>query len=109
MDLCIRRLNRFLQTLLSLFRVANESSKSLSDVDIITRLLRTRIIPEAEAINEGNVSDTRALLVMVVLNIFSLEGSQEQECLKAIIQGWHGPGSPWKLSFEKGLQRIVSK
>ncbi|THH18726.1 hypothetical protein EW146_g2314 [Bondarzewia mesenterica] len=106
-SLYVRKLSHFTHSLLSFFRPFDATIKPVQNVDIIIRLLQTCIIPEADSIDQADIGEARALIVVVVLNIFCLDGTREQDESKTLIQNWYAQGGHWKYAFEKGLQHIV--
>jgi hypothetical protein len=78
------------------------------DAEAALRILRTRVVPEMEAINGPDVSETRGHLIRVILELFCVDDVKEvTNWATTTIYGWYREGSEWKSGFEDRLQQLV--
>lgn len=78
------------------------------DADIALRLLRNRMLPEAQAISGPDAAGARAHLIRVVLELLCAEDSKEiTNWASSTVVSWYREGAEWKLSFDKRVEQLV--
>lgn len=107
-----RKLTSFINASISLLSSSLPDARTaVEDANTIIYLLRTRILPEVETMQDdafAAVGDVRNNIVRLVLELFCVRGSTDREYLVVYICHWFQGGGLWKQSLEKSLRDFVS-
>ncbi|OSC98071.1 hypothetical protein PYCCODRAFT_1375895 [Trametes coccinea BRFM310] len=107
-----RKLKSFINASITLLSSAlSHARTAVEDADVIIHLLRTRILPEVEAMQDdtfGVVSEIRSSVVRLVLELLCVRGSADREYLMVYFCHWFQDGGPWKQSVDKSLQDFLA-
>ncbi|KAI8972849.1 hypothetical protein BD414DRAFT_559591 [Trametes punicea] len=88
-----------------------DSRTAVQDADMVIHLLRTRILPEIEAMQDqalAVVNEIRSSVVRLVLELLSVRGSADREYLMMYLGHWFQDDGAWKRSAERSLQDFVA-
>lgn len=73
------------------------------------RILRTRMLPEVDAISGPNNSEPRGWLIRIILELLSIEDAKDIiKWVTATIHQWYREEPAWKSNFENRVQNLVS-
>ncbi|KAI0327553.1 hypothetical protein GY45DRAFT_1256742 [Cubamyces sp. BRFM 1775] len=107
-----RKLKSFINASISLLSSAlPDSPTTVEDGGRIIHLLRTRILPEVEAMQDDAfavVSGIRGDVVRLVLELLLVRASEAREWVLMYFCHWLQEGQVWKQSVEKALQDFVA-
>ncbi|KAI0631245.1 hypothetical protein C8Q77DRAFT_1062302 [Trametes polyzona] len=107
-----RKLTSFINASVSLLSSALPNARAaVEDADVIIHLLRTRILPEVEAMQDDTfaaVGEIRSSIVRLVLELLCVRGSADREYLMVYFCHWLQEGAAWKNSVEKSLQDFTA-
>ncbi|CDO70971.1 hypothetical protein BN946_scf184830.g2 [Trametes cinnabarina] len=108
-----RKLKSFMNASITLLSSAlSHARTAVEDADMIIHLLRTRILPEVEAMQDdafGVVSEIRSNVVRLVLELLCVRGCADREYLMVYLCHWFQDGGSWKQSVEKSLHDFLGK
>ena len=76
------------------------------DGDIISRIIRTRVLPELETIREEDAGKIRREVVYLSLELLSKQ-TGEQDYIFSQLRIWLQDESNWKADVEISLQNVV--
>ena len=101
----LKNLGRGLLILLSL---PVDHSISASRMQVVTRALQTRIIPEMDSLDDSIVSDARISVVKVMLSLIRNDKSNMATGWSiSIICQWYEGSTMWRSSIEEALRSLV--
>ena len=103
--LYLRHLHSLSYSLLCLFEREVPSQR---DVQIIGLLLETRLIVEADIIQEEAAIEVKVNIAKVALHTLCVKDIAENESAKSYVIEWYKQGGQWKYVLEKAVQQIVS-
>ncbi|KAH9852273.1 hypothetical protein C2E23DRAFT_921858 [Lenzites betulinus] len=107
-----RKLTSFINAAISLLSSALPHKKtSIEDANTIIHLLRTRIIPEVEAMQEdafAAVGEIRRGVVRLVLELLCVRDCNEGEYAILYLCLWLQDGASWKQSVENSLKEFMA-
>ena len=85
-----------------------EFSASNLDAEAAHYILRTRMIPETNAISGPSAAEARGHVIRLILELLCVDNAQEiTDWATASIFHWYTEATGWKLSFEQRLQQLV--
>ncbi len=106
-----RKLKTFVNASVSLLlNAAPGPRKVVADADMIIHLLRTRILPEVEAMQDDAfavVSEIQSSIIRLTLELLCVRGSSDREYVMVYFSHWVQEGGKWRESVERSLQEIV--
>ena len=85
--------------------------KVVVDADMIIHLLRTRILPEVQAMQDDAfavVSEIQSSVIRLTLELLCVRGSSNREYVMSDFSHWVLDGGMWRESVERSLQDYVS-
>ncbi|KAI0355950.1 hypothetical protein OH77DRAFT_1402071 [Trametes cingulata] len=107
-----RKLTSFITSAISILSSALPHARTaVEDADMIIHLLRTRILPEVEAMQDDAfavVGEIRSSVVRLVLELLCVRRSADREYLMVYFCHWFQDSAPWKQSVEKSLQEFTA-
>ena len=107
-----RKLKTFMSSTISLlFSNPVDHSKMIIDADTIIHLLRTRILPEVEAMQEdafATVREVQSGVIRLVLELLCVRGTNGRDWMMLYFSHWLQEGGRWRKSVEDSLQEFVS-
>ncbi|KAI0659698.1 hypothetical protein C8Q70DRAFT_914754 [Cubamyces menziesii] len=106
-----RKFKSFINASISLLSSTLPNSRTAAeDGDRIIHLLRTRILPEVEAMQDDTfevANEIRSSVVRLVLELNSVRACETREWLLIYFCHWLQEGEAWKQSVEQALQNFV--
>lgn len=105
-----RKLTTFTRTWLAM--VVSTSSNTMEKLlksELIVRFIQTRVIPEIQVINGNVIDDAKRNVVRIALELLADGGRELQLWAMSTLSHWHREVPPWKMSFEKALESMVSR
>ena len=84
--------------------------RAVEDADVIIHLLRTRILPEVEAMRDDAfavVSEIQSSIIRLVLELLCVRGSSGREYVMLYFCHWLQEGGKWRQSVENSLKEFV--
>ncbi|GJE94860.1 hypothetical protein PsYK624_110360 [Phanerochaete sordida] len=102
-----RKLKRFLAA--SLFLLSEPSQDLGPHTEVLTTLLRTRILPEIDGLREEDAPEIRSKAVQLVLELLCLGGDETVEYLLMRICDWYQKDKSWKEGIEAALGEIIGQ
>ncbi|KAI0828677.1 hypothetical protein BC628DRAFT_1316176 [Trametes gibbosa] len=109
-----RKLTSFINASISLFSSALPYARTaIEDVKTIIHLLRTRLLPEVEAMEDdafAAVDEIRSGVVRLVLQLLCVRGSadSDRDYLIVNVWNWFKDGPSWQQSVEKSLKEFTT-
>jgi hypothetical protein len=105
----VRKISTFSRGVLALLlSKSRDSSTARLDAEVTYRILRTRMIPETEAISGPGAAETRGHLIRVILELMCVDSVKDiANWATTAISTWYIEAPEWKLSFEQRLQQLV--
>ncbi|KAI0676337.1 hypothetical protein C8Q78DRAFT_1084712 [Trametes maxima] len=107
-----RKLKSFINASVSLLSSALPNVRTaVVDADMIVYLLRTRILPEVEAMQDDAfavVGEIRSSVIRLTLELLCVRGSANREYLMMHFCHWFLEGTSWKQSIEKSLHEFIA-
>jgi hypothetical protein len=95
-------------TLNLLLSESKDSGTARLDAKAIHRILRTRAVPEIEAMSEPSATEARGHLIRVILELLCVDDVTEvTNWATTSMSNWYRERPEWKLSFEQRLQQLV--
>ena len=80
------------------------------DADVVIHLLRTRILPEVEAMQDDAfavVGEIQSSIIRLVLELLCVRGTIERVRVISDFSSWVKGSGKWRESVERSLQGIV--
>ena len=106
-----RKLKTFVNSSVSLLLDwTGDPSKTVADAHVIIHLLRTRILPEVEAMRDDAfavVGEIQSSVIRLVLELLCVRDSRDGEWVILYFCHWVQTGGRWRESVEKCLQDVV--
>ena len=106
-----RKLKTFVNSSVSLLlNPSLDSRQTIDDADVIIHLLRTRILPEVDAMQDDAfavVGEIQSSIVRLVLELLCVRGSTQREWVMLYLSHWVQEGGKWRESVERSLQEYV--
>lgn len=87
---------------------SSDSPAVLGDAEVIIRILRTRLLPEVEAIRGADPTEIQSNVIRLVLELLCVKDCPEQEYLLMHLSNWYEDANGWKSSVEQTLKNLVS-
>lgn len=107
-----RKLKTFVNSTVSLLYTGSlEPGITMADATVIIHLLRTRILPEVEAMQDdvfATVDEIRSNIIRLVLELMCVRGSRDREWVLLYFSHWLQETSKWRKGVENSLQEFVS-
>lgn len=105
-----RKLCTFTRVALAVIESSSlESKDALVDAQLISGLLDIRAMHELDCISGNGVSEAKSNIVRIVLEMLSMESSQDlMRWSASLVSRWYKETSEWKATFEKILKSTVS-
>ena len=107
-----RKLKTFVNASVSLLlNAASDPRKVVFDADMIIRLLRTRILPEVEAMQDDAfavIGEIQSSVIRLTLELLCVRGSSGREYVMSHFCHWVQGGGNWRESVERSLKEFVS-
>ncbi|RPD69417.1 hypothetical protein L226DRAFT_471808 [Lentinus tigrinus ALCF2SS1-7] len=108
-----RKLKTFVNSTVSLLLSwTGDPRRAVEDADVIIHLLRTRILPEVEAMRDDAfavVSEIQSSIIRLVLELLCVRGSSEREYVMLYFCHWVQEGGKWRQSVENSLKEFISQ
>ena len=108
-----RKLKTFVNYTVSLLYSGSlEPGITMADAGVIIHLLRTRILPEVEAMRDdafATVSEIQSSIIRLVLQLMCVRGTVDREWVLLYLSHWLQETNKWRKSVEHSLQEFVSK
>ena len=74
----------------------------------VLRLVRDRLVPQAESLGDEFASEPRMLIARISLRMLCMHDTAEQEEAKALLAQWYSLSqSPWTAAVESALRQMV--
>lgn len=86
---------------------SGESETFLADSDLVIRLLRSRLIPEVEAMDLTSATELRVGVIKVVTEVLRNRTSLERDFISMNLARWYQEGGPWAESINVSLTELV--
>lgn len=106
-----RKLKTFVSSSVSmLLNWTGDPRRVVADADVIIHLLRTRILPEVEAMRDDSfavVGEIQRSVIRLVLELLCVRGSTDREYVMLYFCHWVQEGGKWRQSVEQSLQDFV--
>ena len=83
------------------------SSDANGDCDIITSLLRTRVLPELDRVSDEDGSQIRRGAIRLSLELLNKQRGEAENFTLSQVCSWLRDESSWKADVETTLQEIV--
>lgn len=106
-----RKLKTFVNSAVSLLLNSADPRTVVADADVIIHLLRTRLLPEVEAMRDDTfavVGEIQSKIIRLVLELLCVRGSNDREYVMLYLCHWVQEGGKWRKSVEQSLQKFVS-
>ncbi|KAI0754356.1 hypothetical protein C8Q80DRAFT_1095352 [Daedaleopsis nitida] len=107
-----RKLNTFVNSTVSLLlNWTGDPRKAVADADTIIHLLRTRILPEVEAMRDDAfavVGEIQSSIIRLVLELLCVRGGSDREYVMLYFCHWVQEGGKWRQSVENSLQDFIN-
>ena len=107
-----RKLKTFVNSTISLLLSSSiDPGWIVRDADVITHLLRTRILPEVEAMREDafeTVGEIQSSIIRLVLELLRVGETSNREWMLLYFSHWLQEGGNWRQSVENPLREFVS-
>lgn len=76
----------------------------------VLRLVRDRLVPQAESLADEFAAEPRALIARIALRMLCMHDMAEQEEAKVLLAQWYSlDRSPWTAAVESALRQMVSE
>ncbi len=106
-----RKLKTFVNSTVSLLlSCTGDPRRAVEDADVIIHLLRTRILPEVEAMRDDAfavVGEIQSIIIRLALELLCVRGSREREYVILYFSHWVQEGGKWRQSVENSLKELV--
>ncbi|KZT23632.1 hypothetical protein NEOLEDRAFT_1179868 [Neolentinus lepideus HHB14362 ss-1] len=77
------------------------------DAEVISRFLRTQIIPLVEVMQDQDAQAARPVVARLVIHLLALDSARKQA--RDDICEWYQPGGPWKIAVETAIKDLLSE
>ncbi|TFK92378.1 hypothetical protein K466DRAFT_480806 [Polyporus arcularius HHB13444] len=108
-----RKLKTFVNSTVSLLlSCTGDPRRAVEDADVIIHLLRTRILPEVEAMRDDAfavVGEIQSVIIRLALELLCVRGSREREYVILYFSHWVQEGGKWRQSVENSLKELISR
>ncbi|KAI0763460.1 hypothetical protein BD413DRAFT_484122 [Trametes elegans] len=104
-----RKLKGFTNASISLLSTEMPNARTAAkDAGMVIHLLRTRVFPEVETMQDEAYGEIRSSIVRLVLELLCVRSSFDREYLMDHFCGWLRDGDSWKQSVEKSLHDFTA-
>ena len=107
-----RKLRTFVSSSVSLLLAGSlEPGRTVGDAEVVIHLLRTRIVPEVEAMRDdafATVGELQSSIIRLVLELLCVRGTRDRDWVMLYFSHWLQEGGKWWESVERSLQEFVS-
>jgi hypothetical protein len=105
----VRKITTFCRGVLNILLSKSEDPNTTKlDAEASHYILRTRVVPETEAIDGPGATEARGHTIRLVLELLCIDDAKEiTDWATTSIFRWYTEGSEWKSSFEQRLQQLV--
>ncbi|TBU39115.1 hypothetical protein BD309DRAFT_873000 [Dichomitus squalens] len=108
-----RKLRTFVNSSVSLLLNGSlDPRQNTYDADVVIHLLRTRILPEVEAMQDDAfavVGEIQSSIIRLVLELLCIRGTSEREWVMLYFSHWVQEGGKWRESVERSLQNLIGQ
>ncbi|OBZ67524.1 hypothetical protein A0H81_12594 [Grifola frondosa] len=106
-----RKLKTFISSAIALLSSSLADAQTLiMDCDAIVGVLRSRVLPEVEAMqNDDFAAEIQNRVVRLTLELLCIRGSSEREYVMRQFCRWFRDDMRWKLSIEKTIQEFIAE